>query len=91
LGYHAKTGAWLLVLFLVPVTLAMHNFWDVPDPAAAQIQQIMFTKNLALLGCALFIAYFGSGPLSLDDYIRRHAGASGHDKRPAHALGGSAR
>lgn len=27
LGYRAKLGAWLVVLFLVPVTLMMHKFW----------------------------------------------------------------
>ena len=27
LGYRAKLGAWLIVLFLVPVTLTMHRFW----------------------------------------------------------------
>ena len=87
LGYHAKAGAWLLVLFLIPVTLAMHNFWDVPDPAAAQMQQIMFMKNLALLGGTLFITYFGSGPLSLDERLKHHARASHDEKSAAHALG----
>jgi len=66
LGYKARYGAWLVVLFLVPVTLSMHNFWAVADPAAAGIQQIMFMKNLSMLGAALLIAHFGSGPLSLD-------------------------
>ena len=66
LGYRARIGAWLLVLFLVPVTIMMHNFWAVADPAAAGIQQIMFMKNLSMLGAALMIAHFGSGPLSLD-------------------------
>src|SRR5437867_3470184 len=42
LGYRAKIGAWLLVLFLVPVTLTMHNFWAVTDPMMAQIQMAMF-------------------------------------------------
>jgi len=65
LGYKARYGAWLVVLFLVPVTLSMHNFWAVADPAAG-IQQIMFMKNLSMLGAALMIAHFGSGPLSLD-------------------------
>lgn len=32
LGYRARLGAWLLVLFLVPVTLFMHAFWKVTDP-----------------------------------------------------------
>jgi len=66
LGYRARIGAWLLVLFLVPVTFTMHNFWAVTDPAAAQIQQIMFMKNVSMLGGALLIAYFGAGPVSLD-------------------------
>ena len=66
LGYRAKIGAWLLVLFLVPVTLAMHNFWAVHDPMMAQIQIGMFMKNVSILGGALLISQLGSGPLSLD-------------------------
>ena len=65
-GYKARWGAWLLVLFLVPVTVMMHKFWGLTDPMAAKIQQIMFMKNLSMLGGALLIAHFGSGPLSMD-------------------------
>ena len=67
LGYKARYAAWLIVLFLVPVTLSMHNFWAVADPAARGMQQIMFMKNLSMLGAALMIAHFGSGPLSIDN------------------------
>ena len=66
LGFHAKVGGWLLVLFLVPVTFIMHNFWAIPDHMMMQVQRAFFLKNLALLGTALLIAYFGAGPLSLD-------------------------
>lgn len=66
LGYRARLGAWLLVLFLVPVTLTMHNFWAVKDPMMAQMQEGFFIANLSRIGAALFIAYFGAGPLSLD-------------------------
>jgi len=66
LGYHARFGAGLLVLFLVPVTFTMHAFWKATDPMMAQIQQAMFLKNLALLGTALLVIHFGAGPLSLD-------------------------
>ena len=66
LGYRVRIGAWLLVLFLIPVTVMMHNFWAVSDPMMAQIQLAMFLKNLSLLGGALLLAYFGPGPLSLD-------------------------
>jgi putative oxidoreductase len=66
LGYRAKLGAWLIVLFLVPVTLMMHKFWLVQDPMMAQIQMILFMKNVAMLGGALLISQFGAGPFSLD-------------------------
>jgi putative oxidoreductase len=66
-GYRARLGAWLLVLFLVPVTLTMHRFWGLADPAAAQLQQIMFMKNASMLGAALLVAYFGAGPVSIDE------------------------
>ena len=65
LGYRARLGAWLIVLFLVPVTLMMHRFWGLSDPQVAQLQLAMFIKNVALLGAALIIARVGSGPLSL--------------------------
>ena len=66
LGYKAKTGAWLLVLFLVPVTVLLHAFWKIDDPAQYEVQYISFMKNLSLIGTALVIAYTGVGPLSFD-------------------------
>jgi putative oxidoreductase len=66
LGYRAKLGAWLMVLFLIPVTLMMHKFWTVQDPMMAQIQMILFMKNVSMLGGALLISQFGAGPFSLD-------------------------
>jgi len=66
LGYRAKLGAWLIALFLIPVTLMMHKFWAVTDPMMAQMQMAMFMKNLSMLGGALLITQFGTGPLSLD-------------------------
>lgn len=66
LGYKARIGAWLLVLFLVPVTLMMHKFWGIPDPMTAMIQRVMFMKNVSMLGGALMLTHFGAGPFSLD-------------------------
>ena len=72
LGYKAKYGAWVLALFLLPVTVMLHNFWAVTDPMMAQMQQVMFMKNLTMLGTALLISYFGSGPASLDALLSAH-------------------
>jgi putative oxidoreductase len=65
-GYHARWGAAAIIVFLVPITVTMHNFWAVSDPMMAKLHLAMFMKNVAMLGGALFIAYMGAGPLSLD-------------------------
>jgi len=64
-GYRAKLGAWLIVIFLIGVT-PLHKFWGISDPMMQQMQMVMFMKNLAMLGGALLITQFGSGPWSLD-------------------------
>jgi putative oxidoreductase len=66
LGYRAQLGAWLIVLFLIPVTFTMHKFWAVTDPTMANMQMINFMKNVEIIGGALLISQFGSGPWSLD-------------------------
>lgn len=41
--------ALVLCVYLIPVTLTIHNFWAAP-PAQYQMQQIQFLKNLAIMG-----------------------------------------
>jgi len=38
----------------------------------AQLQQIMFMKNMSMLGGALLISYFGAGPISLDEALTKN-------------------
>jgi putative oxidoreductase len=71
LGFQTRIGAWLLVIFLVPVTVMMHNFWASADPLTHQVERAMFLKNLTMLGGALVICYFGAGPLSVDALLSR--------------------
>lgn len=66
-GYRAKFGAFLLLLFLVPVTFVMHDFWNVSDAAEAAAQRAHFLKNTSLAGATLLLMYYGAGPISLDD------------------------
>jgi putative oxidoreductase len=66
LGFKARWGALLLILFLIPATVIMHKFWKISDPTEASLQQGEFLKNIAMMGGAFLIAYFGSGPFSLD-------------------------
>jgi putative oxidoreductase len=65
-GYKSKYGAWLIVVFLLPVTFMIHNFWTYNDPMQVQMQMVHFMKNISMLGAAFMITHFGSGPLSVD-------------------------
>jgi putative oxidoreductase len=66
LGYRARFGAFLLLVFLVPVTLVMHKFWGIADPQLAMMQRVHFLKNTSLIGACLLVMYHGAGPYSLD-------------------------
>lgn len=66
LGYRARFGAFLLLVFLVPVTLVMHKFWGIADPQLAMMQRVHFLKNASLIGACLLVMYHGAGPYSLD-------------------------
>jgi putative oxidoreductase len=65
LGFFPEVGVAALVLFFIPVTFTMHNFWAVPEAQKA-IQMINFTKNMGLMGSALMLlAIKKPWPLSL--------------------------
>jgi uncharacterized membrane protein YphA (DoxX/SURF4 family) len=53
LGIYPRIGVLFLVLFLLPTTLIMHNFWAVSDPQMKMVEMINFMKNMALLGATL--------------------------------------
>lgn len=57
LGYKAKIGALLIILFLVPATLAFH-------PIATDLSG--FLKNLALIGGLMMVIAYGPGLISID-------------------------
>jgi|SaaInl4_150m_RNA_FD_contig_51_1254197_length_671_multi_1_in_0_out_0_2 putative oxidoreductase len=59
-GYYARTGAVLLVLFLIPATIVFHPVW------ANAAEQTNFMKNLSMLGALFMIASLGPGGYSLD-------------------------
>jgi putative oxidoreductase len=69
LGLQARWGGVLLLLFLVPVSFIMHNFWVLPAEQQ-QEQMISFMKNVALMGGALMFVALGAGPVSVDHWRR---------------------
>jgi len=52
LGYRTDIGVAALVVFLIPVSYMMHNFWA-ETGAQMQADEINFLKNMALLGSGL--------------------------------------
>jgi uncharacterized membrane protein YphA (DoxX/SURF4 family) len=64
LGFYPTIGLILLIVFLVPTTLLMHNFWAVEDPMQRQMEMVNFLKNMALLGAALMLLTVERWPYS---------------------------
>jgi putative oxidoreductase len=64
LGYFARFGAVLLLLFLIPTTLTFHNAFVDPK------MWIEFMKNLAMFGGLLVLLAVGAGRFSLDYFFR---------------------
>jgi putative oxidoreductase len=66
LGIRPVVGVVALVVFFIPVSFIMHNFWAVQDPMAKMLEMVNFTKNMGLMGSALmFLAIPQPWPLSL--------------------------
>ncbi len=54
-GIYPVVAVAALIVFLVPVTIMMHNFWSIEDPMAKMSDMIMFTKNMSMLGYTLIL------------------------------------
>ena len=67
-GYKARAGAALLLVFLMLATYWFHDFWTFEDEQR-QMQMISFMKNLGLMGAMLIIIARGPGIPSLDNAL----------------------
>jgi len=65
LGWKARWGALLLILFTLPVTFLYHDFWNFDGQQYGR-QLTQFVKNVSILGALFFVMGMGSGPLSLE-------------------------
>lgn len=55
LGVYTEVALVLLLIFLVPVTFLMHQFWREKDGMGKVVEQTNFMKNLALIGATLMM------------------------------------
>jgi putative oxidoreductase len=65
LGWKARWGALLLIIFMIPATLFYHDFWNM-EGAQYRQQLTHFMKNLSIFGALIFVMGMGPGPLSLE-------------------------
>tara|TARA_B110000305_G_scaffold231971_1_gene286201 strand:+ start:443 stop:865 length:423 start_codon:yes stop_codon:yes gene_type:complete len=59
-GYRIKLSAVILAVFTLVATVLFHNFWAMPADQA-YMQQLMFMKNIAVVGGLLMVAALGGG------------------------------
>ncbi len=64
-GYRVRIAALALAAFTLVATLAFHAFWSVPADQAF-VQQLMFFKNLGVIGGLLGLASQASAGWTLD-------------------------
>jgi putative oxidoreductase len=64
-GFGTRMAALVLAVFTLVATFFFHNFWGVPVDQA-MMQQLMFYKNIAVVGGLLVLAAHGAGAWSLD-------------------------
>ena len=59
-NWRARLGAWLIVLFMIPVTFAVHGYEMLyaETEMLRAAQQAHFLKGIALTGAALLITQF---------------------------------
>jgi putative oxidoreductase len=54
-GYKPTIGVIALVIFFIPVTFMMHNFWAVSDQMMKMGELVNFMKNIALLSSTVML------------------------------------
>jgi putative oxidoreductase len=64
LGYRTSIGVTLLLMYWVPVTFIVHDFWNYPREQL-RLQSILFMHDIAIIGGLLMLAGKGSGRYSI--------------------------
>lgn len=64
-GWGTRFAALALALFTLAASVFFHNFWALPADQQ-MVQQLMFIKNIAVVGGLLTLAAWGAGAWSVD-------------------------
>jgi putative oxidoreductase len=69
-GWHAREGAWALMLWVLWTGFWFHRFWDTP-PQMWQIMVDDFFHHLVMAGGFLYVAVCGPGSVVLRRHLHR--------------------
>jgi putative oxidoreductase len=64
-GLQTRWAALVLAVFTLAASVFFHNYWAMPAEQQF-MQQLMFMKNMGVVGGLLAITAFGAGAFSLD-------------------------
>jgi putative oxidoreductase len=65
LGFQTRLAAFVLAVFTLAATMIGHAYWAAPADQAF-VQQLMFFKNIAVVGGLFALVAAGAGTLSID-------------------------
>jgi putative oxidoreductase len=65
IGFQSRFAAFSLAVFTLVASFFFHAYWTVPAEQQ-MIQQLMFFKNIAIVGGLLAFTAFGTGAISVD-------------------------
>ncbi len=65
LGFEARIGALLLIVFVIPAAIKMHDFWNLQGEDRIT-QKTMFMKDVAVLGGLLLLLVTGAGSFAFN-------------------------
>jgi putative oxidoreductase len=71
-GYKVRLISSLLALFTLAASIVGHAYWSAPAEAAF-VAQLLFFKNIAVIGGLLALASSGAGKFSVDGLILKKA------------------
>lgn len=66
-GYRTRIAAVVLAIFTLAASVAGHAYWAAPADQAF-VQQLLFFKNIAVVGGLLILAAAGAGKISIDNF-----------------------
>jgi len=64
-GYQTRAVALVMAIFTLAASFAGHAFWNSPADQM-RVMQLMFFKNIAVIGGFLILASAGAGKFSID-------------------------